>query len=212
MRTIEISCAAVEQNPEARQWVPAALIPRADAEIDANPSLFPLLPEAEITLERAQRAIEFNPLFLRFVPAKIQEGLVGSAVLTSAVRTNPAALNLIDPDLLREEIVNTVIQMNIDPTNVALLAARPAALRSLADKVLDEKIDRKITNAWIFGLARYFCNDKVFMIFAITNFGIELSVASNTLRDDEDVVLAAIRIVRSDWSDASVQLLRYWNY
>ncbi|MCX6990349.1 MAG: hypothetical protein NTX49_04715 [Chlamydiae bacterium] len=205
LRTIEVLAAAVGQNPAARQWVPEAFTARDLAEIATNPSLFPLLPEAEITSERAQRAIEFNPLFLRFVPAAIQAGLELD-ILTSAVRKNPAALNLIEPVLLTEDIVNTVIQMPIDPANVALLAARPAALRSLADKVIDGTINRETASAWMLGLAQYFCDDKVFMIFAITHCGIELSVASGRLKDDEDVVLAAIRIVRSDWNDASARL------
>ncbi|MCX6989588.1 MAG: DUF4116 domain-containing protein [Chlamydiae bacterium] len=196
LRTIEIASAAVAQNPAARQWVPAALIASANAQINTNPAFLPFVDPALITYEIAQAAIKLNPLLLRFVPAEILARLE-LEVLTSAVRTNPAALNLIDPVILREYIVNTVIQMNIDPTNVSLLAARQAALRSLADKVLDGTIGNETARAWMPGLARYFCDDKVFMIFAITHFGLEALDASSQLRLDPDIIAADARVTEA---------------
>jgi hypothetical protein len=205
-RTIELVGAAIGQNPAARQWVPEAFMARALAEIDTNPSLFPLLPQAEVTKERAERAIEVNPLLLRFVPANIQATL-DEDVLTSALRKNPKVLELIDPVLLTENIVNTVIQMMIDPADAALLAAKQTALRKLADRVLDGTINQEIAQRWILGLiTNYFTADRELVIFALAHHGIGLSDLSVAFKDDDEVVLAAVIRSPDDWSSASVRL------
>ena len=63
-----------------------------------------------------------------------------------------------------------------------------------------------IANHWILGLARHFQDNKEFMLCAIASHGVDLSVASERLRDDEDVVLASVRVVKSDWGYASERL------
>ena len=196
--------AAFSQNPQVRRWIPKPVlddfVKQARAQIDTKPSLFSFLPKEEVTLDRAKRAVEVNPLLLRWVPAEIQAAL-DTNVLRVAVMRNPAVLNLIDPLFLSAEIVEAVS----NPPTGGFSPASYKALQDLAYRARTGVIPLEIANPWINSLANVFNDDKEFMDYAITHQGIDLAVASERLRDDEDIVLAAIRLDRSQWDSVSVR-------
>ena len=201
--TLEICLAALIQNPKARDFVSQALLQQASATPD-DPDFFPLLCKEKITLDRVCMALERNIEFFKFVSAEMQ-ALLTPDIFISAVRENPMLLMQIADSLLEEEVVNTVIQMKIEPEDSNLTASRERALRHLSDQVLAGNFEGSIVNRWIYPLARYFSDNKRFILCAIT-YGIELSLASDSLKDDEEVVLAAISRDSFQWDHASDRL------
>jgi hypothetical protein len=202
---IEFIAAAIVQNPEARRWVPQALSDQAFDERDTNPQLFPLWPENEITVERAQRAIQDNHLFLRFIPVEIQAGIPLND-LQFAVMRNPEAINLIDPAILQSGIIDAVIQVGLDTPSADLKAACDRALRILVSKAAQGQINQQVIFDSSIKLSQFFKNDSVILLYLMTVHGVDFSIASDELKNNADVVLAAVRIHQDNFAHASARL------
>jgi histidinol phosphatase-like PHP family hydrolase len=193
--TLSIACAAVAQTPDAIRWVPEVYIRDASSNKD-HPSFFALLDPKDKTLVRATRAIEFNPLLLGAIPAEVQINLDEGFVVL-AIKRKPKALNRMKPACITPLMVNglvlnsdgsyntceqDIIDRNLDREN---------ALRKVAQLVIDKEISEAVATLFIYALAKYFNDDKKFIIYAITNYGVSLELASDRLKEDADVVDAA---------------------
>jgi lambda repressor-like predicted transcriptional regulator len=233
-RTKEIVSEAVGENPKAIRLVPQAFIDYARANPD-DPDTFPFLSVEDITQERAIKAVEKYPLFLWCVPPGIKEQLGPDFILSalqknpmvlryiplemqltleqhlfiSAVKTNPKALSLIDRSLLTQLIVSAVIEISQERRkagNQHPLDPYHRALRNLADaEMKSEVVELDIITV----LAQYFNDDKVFMLYAITKGGVGLSVASDRLKDDEELVLEALGKLIETTSDLKMALSEF---
>jgi len=190
LRTLEVCSAAVAQNVEAISRVPRALIEEARSQMD-NPSYFPLLPTEEQTPERARGAVEHNPLSLGCINATV----VDKGILIAALRRKPEALNLIDPDLLTDTLVNALVYNSdsLTPNNAVTDTneARKSALKKLADLAMKAKTYNPDI---IYLLAQYFNDDREFMIFAIAKCGVDFTIASERLRGDPSVTSEILNI------------------
>ena len=216
-RTKEIVSEALFENPKAIRFVSQAVIDHARANPD-DPDSFPFLSVGDITQERAIKAVEKYPLFFWCVPPGIKEQLGPDFILSAlqknpmalkyvsakmqsnfsqevfvlAVKQNPMALKFIDRSLLTQPIVSAVIEISREHRragNQDPLDPYHRALRNLADV----EMEREIAELDIITvLAQYFNDDKGFMLYAITKGGVGLSVASDRLKDDEEVVLVAL--------------------
>jgi len=193
--TKDIACAAVAQKPDAIQWVPEVYIRDASSNKD-DPSFFPLLDPEDKTLDRATRAIEFNPLLLGAIPLEVQRKL-DEGVVVLAIKKKPKALNRMKPECIKPLIVDGLV-LNLDGSyNTCELDIidgnldRVNALRKVAQLVIDKEISEAVAPLFIYALAKYFNDDKKFMIYAIITYGVALEQASDRLKEDADVVDAA---------------------
>ena len=117
------------------------------------------------------------------------QNVVDDETLIAAVRRKPEALNLIHPDLLTASHVATLVYDHdaLLPNNAAAdpNEGRKRALKKLADLAMKGKIGN---NDIINVLARYFNDDREFMIFAIAKCGVDFTIASERLRGDPSAV------------------------
>jgi hypothetical protein len=184
LRTLEVCAAALTQNAEAIRHVPRAWIEQACSQMD-NPSYFPLLPKEEQTVERANRAVAHNSLFLGCINANV----VDDDILIAALRRKPEAIKFVHSDFLKpSHVASLVYDYSSSAPNNALTdpnEARKSSLKKLADLAIKGQIgDSDI----IYLLAQYFNDDREFMIFAIAKYGVEFTKASERLRRDPTVI------------------------
>ena len=197
LKTRELSYAAAEQNLLAQPWAPKALIDEALFHPD-NPDIFPLLPVEKKNTERAIEALSYNPLFVRCIPAEILL-TIPPEILRSAITGTPHALSLIDHNLLTADLIKPLVYNHdsLIPNNAATdeNENRKIALKTLADSVIKREInDQEIINI----LVKYFNDDEKFMIFVITEQGVNISEASQRLQSIPAVFEPALEIDPSD--------------
>jgi hypothetical protein len=195
-----VVCADLGNNPLLLQFVPESILVSDQVNnkliwtaLRTNPAVIKFIPKGLITHEMALVAVESDPLLLHFVPAEIliadQEK---NTLIYLALSKNPKTINLIYPQsLITDSMLYYVIEKHSNHGREARINLI-SALMPFTQLFCNGRINKETNGLyWANPLAKFFNIYKKFILSAI-DYGVELFIASEALRNDPEVVLAAI--------------------
>jgi hypothetical protein len=206
--THEMAVETVALCPSLGQYVPLDLIDQQkliDEDLKTNPALFLLVIRLDVSdeqkIEFAEAFVSENPAMIEFVSNDLLTIDAHYRIIYAAIKKDyQVALPLItDTQKITAEVVGLVIEgvQEKFPDNQA--GVMQTELAYLAQLMCDGRLPR---GSYFGELAAIFNDSEPFMLMAVTQYGLELSQASDRLRGDRAFVRTVIETHPHQFHDA----------